>query len=231
MYKCVFLDLDDTVWDFHSNSHLSLADVFVMLNLDKYFSNFDAFFEIYCKKNTELWEDYGRGKITQEFLMIERFRYPLSLMGVNDLKLAARMSDEYLAILPTKKTLMPDCIEVLEYLYAKYPLTIVSNGFTEVQYKKLRSADIEHYFRHIVLSENAGALKPNPQIFEYALSLNNAQASEAIMIGDSYQSDILGANNAGIDAIYYPLTYPDNPAEYSKSKHIIKSLKEIMRII
>ena len=136
MYKYVFIDLDDTIWDFHANARLSLNDMFIDRHLDRYFVDFDEFFSIYARRNIELWEAYGKGEITKEFLMAERFRYPLAKMGVDDLQLAEEIGIQYLDILPTKTALMPYAIETLDYLHQKYPLTIISNGFTEVQYKK-----------------------------------------------------------------------------------------------
>lgn len=228
-YKAVLIDLDDTIWDFHTNARLSLQDMFVDRGLHRYFTNFDDFFTIYAKKNIELWEAYGKGEITQEYLKAERFRYPLAKMGVDDEQLAEQIGIQYLEILPTKTTLMPFAIELLEYLYPKYPITIVSNGFVEVQYKKIESCGIGHYFSHVVLSEAAKALKPDKRIFEYALELNGVKATEAIMIGDSYEADIRGAQNAGVDQIYYPLPGHDKPEQISTFK--ITTLKEVMGIL
>lgn len=230
MYKYIFIDLDDTIWDFHTNARLSLQDMFEQRKLAQYFTDFDEFFQIYAKRNIELWEQYGKGEITKEFLMSERFRYPLSKMGLDDVELAEEIGIQYLDILPTKTTLMPYAKELLDYLYPKYPLTLISNGFVEVQYKKMRSSDIEKYFKHIVLSESAKALKPDKKIFEYALSLNNANKTEAIMIGDSYEADIRGAQNAGIDQIYYPL-HPENILKEQTSTYTIRSLKELFDIL
>ncbi len=230
MYKYVFIDLDDTIWDFHANARLSLNDMFIDRHLDRYFVDFDEFFSIYARRNIELWEAYGKGEITKEFLMAERFRYPLAKMGVDDLQLAEEIGIQYLDILPTKTALMPYAIETLDYLHQKYPLTIISNGFTEVQYKKLRSTNIEHYFSHIVLSESAQALKPDKQIFDYALKLNNALSSEAIMIGDSYEADIKGAQNAMIDQVYFPL-HPIDMQHRPNCTYMINSLKEIKSIL
>ena len=230
MYKYIFIDLDDTIWDFHTNARLSLQDMFEQRKLAQYFTDFDEFFQIYAKRNIELWEQYGKGEITKEFLMSERFRYPLSKMGLDDVELAEEIGIQYLDILPTKTTLMPYAKELLDYLYPKYPLTLISNGFVEVQYKKMRSSEIEKYFKHIVLSESAKALKPDKKIFEYALSLNNASKTEAIMIGDSYEADIRGAQNAGIDQIYYPL-HPDNIQKEQTATHTIRSLKELFDIL
>ncbi len=230
MYKYVFLDLDDTLWDFHANARLSLQDMFEDRKLYRYFENFNEFFDIYAKRNIELWESYGKGEITKEFLMSERFRYPLAKMGVDDMQLSEGIGIQYLEILPTKTALMPFAKELLDYLYPKYPLTVISNGFTEVQYKKLKSADIEHYFSHIVLSEAAKALKPDKKIFEYALNLNKAKAPEAIMIGDSYEADIKGAQNAHIDQIYYPL-HLTKEEEKPTCTYLINSLEEVMSIL
>ncbi len=202
-YKFVFLDLDDTLWDFHANAKSSLHEIFNQRNLDKCFECFEQYFDIYAKKNTELWDLYGRGEITKEALSLERFLFPLKQVGINDEQMALNMGKEYLDMLPSRTQLVPQAKELLDYLYPKYPLTVVSNGFVEVQYKKLHSSKLEQYFAHVVLSESAGALKPDKRIFEYALELNNAKASETIMIGDSYEADIAGAQNAGIDQIYF----------------------------
>ncbi|MDD2284466.1 MAG: YjjG family noncanonical pyrimidine nucleotidase [Paludibacter sp.] len=229
MYKFVFIDLDDTIWDFHTNARLSLQQMFDEGNLKKHFKSFDEFFTIYAKKNIELWEAYGKGEITRDFLMAERFRYPLARMGVDDLQMAEEIGHQYLEILPTKTALMADAIEILDYLKQKYTLSLISNGFTEVQYKKINSSGIGHYFSHIILSEEAGALKPDPKIFEHALQLNRAAAHETIMIGDSYEADIRGAQQAGIDQVYFPLNghYKENqPATYKISR--LMELKNIL---
>lgn len=229
MYKFVFIDLDDTLWDFHTNARISLEQMFNERNLKQFFENFDEFFRIYAKRNIELWEAYGKGEISKDFLMAERFRYPLSRMGVDDELLAEEIGHQYLDILPNQTALMPDAIEMLDYLKAKYTLTIISNGFTEVQYRKINSCGIRDYFAHVVLSEEAKALKPNPKIFEYALQLNGGLPHEAIMIGDSYEADIRGAQNAGIDQVYYPLNYQFK--ENQTATYRIKGLRDLLQIL
>jgi putative hydrolase of the HAD superfamily len=230
MYKTVFIDLDDTLWDFHANAKSSLQEIYEERNLGQFFDSFDQYFTIYAKRNVELWEMYGKGTISKEELSLERFQHPLIQVGVDNAVLAKEIGEQYLGLLPTRTMLVPFAKELLDYLYPKYPLTIVSNGFIEVQYKKLHSCRIEQYFSHVVLSEAAEALKPDKRIFEYALQLNNAIASETIMIGDSYESDIAGAQNAGIDQIYFnpgtEVPKKDKPATYW-----VKNLKDIMDIL
>jgi len=94
-------------------------------------------------------------------------------------------------------------IEILEYLKSKYNLHIITNGFQEVQQHKLEKSKISHYFETVTNSEMVGVKKPNPKIFDYALNLAKTDKSKAIMIGDNYEADILGAINIGLDAICY----------------------------
>lgn len=230
MYKHVFIDLDDTIWDFHANAKSSLSEIYEQKQLGRYFDNFEHYFGLYAKRNLELWALYGKGAITKDYLSLERFDFPLVQVGVNDTKFALQIGKEYLNLLPSRTALVPFAKELLDYLFPKYPLTIVSNGFVEVQYKKMSSANIEHYFSHVVLSEAAQALKPDKRIFEYALQLNNARAAETIMIGDSYEADILGAINAGIDQIYFNPHLMDNHQNHTATYHASK-LEEILQIL
>jgi len=230
MYKTVFIDLDDTLWDFHANAKSSLQEIYVERNLGQYFDSFDQYFNLYAKRNIELWEMYGKGTISKEALTLERFQHPLIQVGIDNAALAKDIGEQYLGLLPTRTMLVPFAKELLDYLYPKYPLTIVSNGFVEVQYKKLHSCHIEQYFAHVVLSEAAEALKPDKRIFEYAMRLNNATASETIMIGDSYEADIKGAQNADIDQIYYhPNQKPEDKEK--QATYQVKSLREILDIL
>ena len=228
MYKYIFLDLDDTIWDFHSNSKLALADMFAANNLVEYFGDFESFFKIYSQRNLELWEAYAKKEISKDFLVVERFRYPLLQMGIDNIDLAIAIGDEYLDRLPSKKTLMPFAFDVLDYLKSKYVLSIISNGFVEVQHRKIKSSNIDHYFEHVVLSESAKALKPDRKIFDYAMELNDASASECIMIGDNYIADIQGAKNAGIDQVFLNLKEHD---VNKTATHTITNLQELKNIL
>ena len=232
MYKFVFIDLDDTLWDFHANAQSALQDVFAELQLHNYFLDFNQFFQLYIAHNYELWTLYGRGEISKTELQKDRFEYPFTQVGVTDTLLAKNTGNKYLEILPTKKGLVEGAIEILDYLYSRYPLTIVSNGFEELQHLKMKGAGIEHYFRHIVLSETAKALKPDKKIFDFALKLNNALASETIMIGDSFDADIVGAKNACIDQVFFnPTPRIDNLLSPIKPNWEIKNLREITAIL
>ncbi|MHB9055790.1 MAG: YjjG family noncanonical pyrimidine nucleotidase [Paludibacteraceae bacterium] len=226
-YKYIFLDLDDTIWDFHANAREALRDVFYNEKLNEHFDDFDGFYRTYSKRNLELWTQYGQGLITKDFLIVERFLHPLLKIGINDPERAKRMNSDFLDILATKTILIPNARELMDFCKTnKLPMTIISNGFVEVQYRKLRNSGIEDYFDHVVLSESAGALKPDPKIFEYALKQNHAEKHEALMIGDSFEADITGAVSSGIDAIYLNLT--GKKVELQDRVKEVHDLKEVI---
>ena len=123
--------------------------------------------------------------MNRETLRNQRFVRLLESAGIRDERLAMDMSDEYLRISPTFNALMPHSKEVLEYLYDKgYPMSLITNGFNEVQFRKVECSGLKKFFRRITTSEFAGIGKPNPGIFEYAMRKAEVGPSECIMVGD-----------------------------------------------
>ena len=145
-YKNLFFDLDDTIWAFSRNARDTFEEVYQKYSFDRYFDSFNHYYTLYQQRNTELWVEYGEGKITKDELNSQRFFYPLQAVGVKDEALAERFSRDFFAIIPTKSVLMPHAKEVLEYLAPKYNLYILSNGFQELQCHKMRSAGIDLLF-------------------------------------------------------------------------------------
>lgn len=228
-YKNIFIDLDDTLWHFSANAEDSFREVFFKHGLDNYFDSFEQFYSIYQERNKELWMEYGNGDITKEELNIQRFSHPLQAVGVNNGKLAKEYSDDFFAIVPMKSKLIPDAKEVLEYLITKYRLFILSNGFRELQYKKMQSAGIDGYFEKVILSEDIHVHKPYPEIFNFALSATQSQLQDSLMIGDSWEADIEGAKGIGMHQMYFNyLQRADLPF---KPTYKIDSLKEILSIL
>ncbi len=202
-YKNVFFDLDDTLWAFSENACDTFEEMYHTHRLYRYFDSFHHFYEIYKKKNEELWYAYGNGDINKDELNRQRFLYPLTCVGCNDEKLAERYSEDFFRVIPTKKKLMPNVVEVLDGLNSKYNLYILSNGFRELQSVKMQSAAIDKYFKKIILSEDIGLLKPSSQLFYYALSATQSELKDTIMIGDSWSADIVGAHGIGMDQVFY----------------------------
>ena len=233
-YKAVFLDWDDTIGDFHGAADLALAQMYEKYQLNRYFASLDEFVGLYKPHNLELWAKYGEDKVTKEYLSLDRFLFPLmhgSLYPNGEtaqvIRLAMTMSDDFLALTTAHFSLLPGAEEIVRYLAEKYPLTIVTNGFVEVQYEKFDKSGLKDYFSHIVLSEEVGCQKPNPRIFEEALRLNGLSADEVVMVGDSWYSDIQGAINAGIDQIWVTDKLSDDCAP----TYVVKSLDEIKSIL
>lgn len=231
--KTVFIDLDDTLWWFTENSKVALRHVYDKFELYKYSPKYDCFRDIYAAKNNELWELYHYGKIEKDFLVTERFRFTLEQIGVNavDLKkLAEEIDDEYLYFLSGQSLLIPGAKELLEYLVGKYDVNILSNGFKQVQLRKLRSSGIEEYIHNLVLSDDCGITKPLRGIFDYALQRVGATAETTVMIGDNYDADIHGAKNAGWNTILFNIKQFDKN-EVPEADVVVDSLKEIKDIL
>ena len=236
-YKAVFLDWDDTIGDFHGAADLALAQMYEKYQLDRYFASLDEFVGLYKPHNLELWAKYGEDKVTKEYLSLDRFLFPLmhgSLYPNGEtaqvIRLAMTMSDDFLALTTAHFSLLPGAEEIVRYLAEKYPLTIVTNGFIEVQYEKFDKSGLKDCFSHIVLSEEVGCQKPNPRIFEEALRLNGLSADEVVMVGDSWYSDIQGAINAGIDQIWIRKSQDPLP-EGQSATYLVQSLSEVMEIL
>ena len=192
-YRSIFIDLDDTLWAFTENARDTFEEMYHQYRFERYFQSFDHFMELYVPKNLELWDLYGRHEISKDELNARRFSYPLLQVGVDDPALVKAYSDGFFAAIPYKRKLMPHAMEALEYLSGKYRLYILSNGFRELQEQKMRSAGILHYFRKIVLSEDIGAHKPFPAIFNFAMSATQSEFRTSLMIGDNWKNDIVGA--------------------------------------
>lgn len=202
-YRSIFIDLDDTLWAFTENARDTFEEMYHQYRFERYFQSFDHFMELYVPKNLELWELYGRHEISKDELNARRFSYPLLQVGVDDPALVKAYSDGFFAAIPYKRKLMPHAMEALEYLSGKYRLYILSNGFRELQEQKMRSAGILHYFRKIVLSEDIGAHKPFPAIFNFAMSATQSEFRTSLMIGDNWKNDVAGARDVGMGQGYY----------------------------
>ena len=136
------------------------------------------------------------------------------------------MGDAFLRLTNTHFSVLPGAAEVVRALAKRYPLTIISNGFKEVQYYKFAHSGLADCFTHTLISEEVGINKPQPEIFRIALRLNGVNADEAVMIGDSYSSDIAGAKAAGIDQIWLHEGAADETATY-----IVPRLADVLQIV
>jgi len=225
-YRCVFFDLDHTLWDYETNSEEALHELYDKYNLNG--GSFKEFFDSFVKINTAIWNDYDRGLIGRDVIRNERFDRIFQSVGINDRELSLQFSAEYIQESPKKSNLVAHAKDVLDYLHPRYPMYIITNGFEEIQSTKLSSSGITDYFKGVVTSARAGCKKPEKEIFEFALRENGFACGESIMIGDNLLTDIAGAKNACVDTVYYnPYKLPhDHEVTYE-----ISSLKELLTIL
>ena len=230
VYKDLFFDLDHTLWDFELNSKETMQELYINHQIAALgITDFDAFFNIYTAHNHRLWDRYAKGFIKQEELRWKRIYLSLLDFKIANEQLSKDMSLEFLQILPTKKKLFPHTIEILNYLKEKdYKMHLITNGFESVQIKKIKNAEIAHYFNEVITSETSNSLKPNKEIFEFALKSSNAVLSESIMIGDNQTADIQGGINIGMDTVFvnHLKVAPTLPATYTITH--LKELEEIL---
>lgn len=204
-YQHIFFDLDHTLWDFETNSLETMRDVFHQLNLHaKGIHDFDLFYQTYHVINEKLWDRFRKKLISRNDLRWKRMLQTLAEFGLGGEMLAKQMSDAYLDILPTKKAVFPYALDVLAYCQSKnYAIHLITNGFELTQYKKIKNAGIDDFIDKMITSEQAMSMKPHREIFDYAFLLTGAKPANSIMIGDSLEADIAGAQTVNMDQVFF----------------------------
>lgn len=254
-YTDLFVDFDDTLYDTHGNSVIALQETFEHFQLGRYFPDPQVFYDRYWEANIDLWTRYSKGEITRDYLIVERFRRPLmasqkfeaeyrhSLLTIPEqsspipadaparsLSYLLEMNDVFLGYCSSKPGVVDGAHELVDYLRRKgYRLHMCSNGFHEVQYKKLAASGLSDAFETVVLSEDAGANKPSKQFFDYAFRVTGAKPETTLMIGDNYNTDILGAQQAGLAVIFFN-RFPEYPAP-EPVDYEVTALCDIMKIL
>jgi YjjG family noncanonical pyrimidine nucleotidase len=228
-YKCIFFDLDHTLWDYETNAKETLFELYDEFTLQsKGVSTPELFYKQFREVNLALWDLYDRELVSQQYIRVERFKRILTHFSAYHENLSNDLSDEYLSRCPTKTNLMPFATEVLEYLSTHYRLTVVTNGFDEIQNVKLSSGNLHRFFDHIITSQKAGYRKPSQKIFEYAMNANGVKCCDVIMIGDNLVTDVGGARGASIDAVFFN---PEKLGHTAEMNHEISCLSELKKIL
>ncbi len=202
-YQSVFFDLDNTLWDFRSNSRKAFHILYKKYHLAEKGISFDRFDRVYHHFNDQLWEAYRESQVDKETLRWKRFYLTLADMGIPDKEMAYLLDNDYIEISKTMTGLVEGALDILDYLKPTYHLFLLTNGFNEVQFSKIRNSGLESYFEKTITSEMAGVLKPHPGFFEYALKETSSEPKGSLMIGDNPETDIRGAAAAGIDTVLY----------------------------
>ncbi len=202
-YTHLFFDLDNTLWDFKTNSRYAMLSTFNKLGFVKNGMEFDPFFDTYNKYNDELWDAYRKKEVTKKELTRQRFQLTFDSLDIKGID-ALEMNELYLSEMPKQTHLIDGAREVLDFARSKgYRMFIITNGFKEVQHRKLLNSDLAGYFEKIFISEEIKTPKPGREIFEHAVKSSNAKKKCSLMIGDDWDVDIQGATGFGLDAIFY----------------------------
>ena len=221
----VFFDLDHTLWDFDKNSALTFEKIFNINNVNVSINDFLLHYE---PINLKYWKLYREEKIEKEALRFSRLNDAFLAIDLKvEKELIYKLSEDYITHLTSFNHLFKNTFKILDYLSLNYKLHIITNGFDEVQHKKLTKSNIQQYFKTVTNSEMVGVKKPNPKIFNFALELAKTEVHKSIMIGDSYEADILGAQNIGMDAIFFDVNNMAIDANIKQVNNLI-SLKNYL---
>lgn len=227
MIRHLFFDLDHTLWDFDKNAQETLNELYEQYRLcDLGLSSCEDFITTYTANNHALWAEYHLGRISKETLREQRFRKTFLELGVHPDHIPHQFEDDYVRLTPYRTHLFSGAEQVLSYLQQKYTLHIISNGFKESTLVKMEVSGLNPYFRNVIISEDVGVNKPDKAIFEYALDKAGATVAESIMIGDSIEADIRGAQGYGMQAIYFNPEGKEAPADVRQQ---IGHLEELLR--
>lgn len=217
----IFFDLDHTLWDFDKNSGLAFGSIFKKNDISV---EVEDFLMTYSPINENYWKLYRENKVTQTELRYGRLKetFEALKMTITDAQIE-QLSYDYIDHLPHHNHLLEGTLELLEYLRPIYKMHIITNGFKEVQYRKLEKSGILSFFETITTSEDAGVKKPHKDIFRKALEDAQAKPEESVMIGDNFEADILGARDFGMQTILF--NYYKNKS-YKEDRQVLE-MKEI----
>ncbi len=202
MKPLFFFDLDDTLVDHHAaeagahkETHAAHAPVFGGVT-------YETWLAAYRKSNLVLWERYGRGEIDRPTLSKHRFADPLDALGLDAVQ-GAHIGATYMGAYGRHWSLVDGAEEVLQHA-ARFGVTgILSNGFRETQNGKIARFGLDRWVKHVILSEEVGAMKPSRAIFDAAWKAAGGGEGRRVYVGDSFATDVLGAKAAGWFPIWF----------------------------
>jgi putative hydrolase of the HAD superfamily len=198
--KHIFFDLDHTLWDFEKNSRLAFSFIFEKYEIKINKLMFD---EVYQPINEKYWKLYREEKVSKEDLRFQRLKESFDLMSfqVSD-ETIHLLAHEYIENLANYNHVFENAYTILDYLQDKYTMHVITNGFDEVQHRKIQNANLLPYFKNVFTSERVGFKKPSPEIFNFAMEKARAKPEQSMMIGDNLEADIMGARAVGMQAIH-----------------------------
>ena len=192
-YKDLLFDVDDTLLDFGKDEHQAIIHTFETLGIEPNDTNIN----LYVAINAPLWELHNQGKFPKSAIPKMRFAYTLSVLQHDDID-PMEAANTYIEALAHTGNLFDNVIETLLQLKQQgYRLHLITNGFTYIQTNRLSRSGLDKIVDNVFISEAIGHNKPDVAFLNYVANhIDNFNPNEALIIGDSYSSDIkLGLNN------------------------------------
>jgi putative hydrolase of the HAD superfamily len=222
-YKHLFFDLDHTIWDFKRSSEEAIHEVYEKFHIGTLGKvSYEEFMNAYRRINGNLWRAYNQGEINKDGLRERRFKQVLQHLGLEEVFEFQLMETHYMSSCPKKPHLVEGALELLRYLdWRGYELHIITNGFEETTHQKLESSGISRFFKTKSTSDGLKATKPHRAFFEKALSMARSEIQESLVIGDNLDTDILGAQEMGIDHVFY------NPDQHKHGKEVMMEIQHL----
>lgn len=227
MYKYILWDIDGTVLNFEISQNKAIRALFEKYELGECT---DEMLSEYTRINHKYWEALEREEYKKEEILVLRFN---EFFEKNKIRtdIVEDFNSDYQLYLGDYTAFEKNAEEVLIKLKGKYKQLAVTNGTKIAQEKKLKTTGLDKIFDEVYISEIVGYEKPNKDFFEVLFKKENINnRSEAIIIGDSLTSDILGGINAGIDTCWYNPEGKDNKKDIVP-KYEIKDINEVLSII
>lgn len=219
-YKCVLMDIDDTIFDFMPGNKNAIAALMDELGLAS-----PTVFEEYQAINHACWQALERGEMDQGQLHVERFRRFLAEKGRKDDP--AAVSDHFATLLGQQVIPLPHAEETVKALSERLPVILLTNGITVIQKRRVAASPIRNWISRMVISQEVCVSKPDPRIFEIAL--DGIDPGDALMIGDGTGSDVLGANRAGVDMCWFNPNGKELPRGMH-AEYVISDIRECIDI-
>jgi len=223
--KAVLFDVDETLFD-RTLAQKAVLEL-IMRQLPRVFHDFppERVLAAFLKSD-QIYTDMFNSGAASEGSRDRRSKLFLQLLGIDE-KYTTKITELYVKDYPGVKAHVDGAIPVVKELSHKFKLGVVSNGFTDVQYRKLETMGLRDLFSCVVLSEECGIRKPDPRIFHQAASLLHMQPQECLYIGDSYANDVIGAKNAGMQACWLNRESATVPDEKIKPDFVITKFEEL----
>ena len=193
MIEFLFLDLDDTILDFHKAERLAIAKTIRQFGVEPT----EEVLARYHVINRWHWEQLEKGVLTREQVLQNRFGVLFQELGMDaDKALCARIYEKNLSI---GHYFLPGAEEAVDRLSKKYRLFLASNGTASVQKGRMTSANLYRFFEKVFVSQEIGHNKPSKAYFDGCFAqIPGFDPQKAMIVGDSLSSDIQGGKNAGI---------------------------------